>query len=359
MNRLDSRVFTALLRILGSQGEPLGATRLARELSLEGFELQPRMVRNYLREMDRRGWTRNLGRAGRRLTAGGEEELSRAGFADRLPLASARIDDAAFRMDVDLIRKTGRIIVNLSRVRVDYFREAGELFREFSRSPFGIPARLALALEGESLCGQTATYGFFLIGTVCNVTFNGALRGAGIPVSSRFAGLVEIAKGEPVRFAQMIHYEGCTLDPSLLLIKSRLTRVLPAVRTGEGMILAGFREIPAIARSEAERVAGLLERLGLGRPLAIGQPGRPVLGVPVPPGRVGIVMAAGLNLVAALEESEISTDHHAMSGLFPLEELLRPVEFERRLTTSRRLHQRIAALMDHPGPEEKEYLHSE
>lgn len=358
MNRVNSRVQPAILRILGAAGGPLGAASLARELAMDGFTLQPRMVRNYLAGLDEKGWTENLGRAGRRLTSAGQEELQRIGLSERLNLAAARLDDLAFRMELDPARKQGDIILNLSRVAADHHRALCDVIRELARTPFGIPSRVALGLEGEPLCGQMAPYGQVLLGTVCNVTLTGVLRAEGIPVASRFAGLVEIANGAPDRFTHMIHYDGCTMDPALLFIKSRMTRVIPAVRGGSGAILAGFREIPAVARPRAEHLTGLLERMGLGHALVIGQPGRPVLGVPVAPGRVGLAIAAGLNIVAALEESGISTEHHAMSGLFPAEALLRPIELERRLLTTRRLHQRIAALMDNPPPD-REYAQTE
>ncbi len=358
MNRVDERVLPSLLRILGAAGGALGATRLAHELAMDGFSLQPRMVRNYLAALDARGWTENLGRAGRRMTPAGQAELNRIGLAERMSMAAARLDELAFRMDLDPLRKRGRIILNLSRVAVDAFRPAVDLLRELARTAYGIPHRFALGMEGESLCGQTAPYGHFLVGTVCNVTLNGALRAAGIPVASRFAGLLDVQDHAPRRFTHMIHYDGSTLDPALLFIKSRMTRVLPAMRSGSGAILAGFREIPAVALPEAERIIALLDRMGLGRALAVGRPGRPLLGIPVAPGRAGLAVAAGLNAVAALEESGISTEHHAMSGLYPAEDLLSPAELERRLLTSRRLHQRLAALMDNP-PLDREYTQAE
>ena len=44
--------------------------------------------------------------------------------------------------------------------------------------------------------------------------------------------------------------------------------------------------------------------------------GRPVLDVPVPEGRVGIIVAAGLNPIAAVEEAGIPTESHAMAELY-------------------------------------------
>jgi repressor of nif and glnA expression len=358
MNTLDPRVGPALLQILADSGQPLGASRLARELALQGVELQARMVRYHLDRLDQRGWTENLGRAGRRITARGLEELARAFVPERIHLASARLDELAFRMDLDPLRKRGRLVLNLTGLPVDAFRASTDLMREVLLAGLGLPQRVAIGLEGEALGGRVVPYGSILVGTVCSVTLSGALRAAGIPVLARFAGLLTVAGGQPRAFAHLIHYDGSTLDPAQLFIKARLTRVLETVRRGEGNLLAGFREIPAVALPEAERIIGLLDRMGLGHALALGRPGRPLLGVPVPPGRAGLVVAAGLNTVAVLEEAGVRTDPQAAAALHPAEDLLRPSELDRRVATSRRLHQRLAALMENP-PVDREYTHAE
>ena len=354
----DQQIAQVLLRILADAGGPLGASRLAHELALYGIERQTRMVRYHLGALDRMGWTENLGRAGRRLTPAGVTELNRTMATEHISLASARMDELSFRMDLDLLRKRGKIILNLSRISVDALPRAVDLMREVLLSDLGLPPRLTMGLEGETLCGQLVPYGSVLLGTICNVTLNGALRADGIPVTPRFAGLLKFADGQPQRFSHLIHYEGSTLDPAQIFIKGRMTRVLEAVRTGTGCLVAGFREIPAVALPAAERILGLMERMGLGRALAVGRPSRPLLGVPVTPGRVGLAMAAGLNAVAALEEAGLATDSQIMAHLFPAEDLLRPSELDRRVATSRRLHQRLAALMDNL-PSGREYATAE
>jgi HTH-type transcriptional regulator, global nitrogen regulator NrpRI len=359
MNRIDERVLPALLtRILGAAGGPLGATRLAHELAMDGFSLQPRMVRNYLAALDARGFTQNRGRAGRAITELGLEQLQRAGSVERIQLASTRMDELAFRMDLDPVRKRGQIILNLTHIPADALGHASERLREVLASGLGLPMRFALAAAGEALCGHTTAFGTVQIGTVCNVTLHGALRAAGIPVNPRFAGLLDLRNGEPVGFSHLMQYEGTTLDPVQLFIKSRLTSVLQAARTGTGCVVAGFREIPAVALPEAERVLGLLRRMDLGGALAIGRPGRPLLGVPVAPGRVGLAITAGLNAIAAMEEAGVDTESRPTASLHPVESLLRPADLARVLTSARRVHQRLAALMEHP-PSGREYVATE
>ncbi len=49
----------------------------------------------------------------------------------------------------------------------------------------------------------------------------------------------------------------------------------------------------------------------------MGEPNKPLLEVPVGLDRFGVVVVGGLNPVAAIEESGISTESRAMSALFP------------------------------------------
>jgi len=51
-------------------------------------------------------------------------------------------------------------------------------------------------------------------GTVCSVTVNGMFMKAGIPITSKFGGVLQV-NDEPVRFTALISYE------ALLLILSR------------------------------------------------------------------------------------------------------------------------------------------
>ncbi|MHC4202114.1 MAG: NrpR regulatory domain-containing protein, partial [Planctomycetota bacterium] len=113
-----------------------------------------------------------------------------------------------------------------------------------------------------------------------------------------------------------------TIDPIEIFLKGRMTSVGDAARTGTGTIGASFREIPAIVLPKAVKLMDALEGLGLGGVLAIGIPGKALLDVPVSQGRVGLVVAAGLNPVAAVEEAGIPTENRAMASLCEFDELL-------------------------------------
>jgi hypothetical protein len=114
--------------------------------------------------------------------------------------------------------------------------------------------RLAVGQEGRELGGRPIPFGEVAIGTICSVTLNGIFRMAGIPVSSRFGGLMEIRDGRPARFTQIINYDGTTIDPVEIFLKGRMTHVREAAATGRGTIGVSFREIPAVALPAARQL---------------------------------------------------------------------------------------------------------
>jgi len=305
----------AILRVLAEAGEPLGSSAIASELQLTGVGLKQRMVRYYLQKMDSAGLTENLGRAGRRITRQGLEELERGVAIDKVGFISALVDELAFRMSFDPSRRSGTVILNISRLPSAAFAEARERIRMVFEAGLGMGRYLVTAGPGEQLAGRLVPAGQTAVGTVCSVTVNGALRTAGIPVRSLFGGLLELRDGKPLRFVQIITYDGTTVDPVEIFIKGGMTRVREAAQTGAGTIGASFREIPAAALPAARQLLQQLADAGLGGVLLLGRPGRPLLDVPVPQGRVGLIVAAGLNPIAAVEEAGIETENHAMAVL--------------------------------------------
>jgi len=63
---------------------------------------------------------------------------------------------------------------------------------------------------------------------------------------------------------ELIHYAGCSLDPTEIFIMAKMTSVEEVARRGEGNILANFREIPALCRPIAEQVITKLKKAGIG-----------------------------------------------------------------------------------------------
>jgi hypothetical protein len=313
---LDSqRKITAIMRVLEEAGRPLGSTKIARGLHLLGIDLEQRMVRNYLEATDAAGLTVNLGRRGRELTDHGRRELGASLIIDKVGFIDARADELAYSMSLDLARHTGTVIINVSTIPAPYLDDARRIMTSVIMARLGMGRFGLIAASGQGVPGLAITAGEVAVGTVCSITLNGLLRAEGIPTISRFGGLLEVRDGEPRRFTHIVQYAGTTLDPIEIFIKAHMTTVMEASRTGNGLIGASFREVPAVALPHVRKVIQRMDEAGLGGMVIVGEPSRPLLEVPVDHSRAGIIVAAGLNPLAAVEEAGIPTENRALARL--------------------------------------------
>jgi HTH-type transcriptional regulator, global nitrogen regulator NrpRI len=351
METIGDRKVTMILRILAEAGRPLGSSRIASELSLGGVDLKQRMVRYYLSQMDKAGLSESLGRGGRRITQQGMDMLRTAIAVERVGYVSSRMDELSYKMSFDRILRSGTVILNISRLRAADFGEAQKLIAHVLEAGLGMGKLLALGRDGDELGGYRVPFGEVAVGTVCSVTLNGLFRSAGVPITPRFGGLLELRDGRPVRFTHIIHYDGTTIDPVEIFIKGRLTRVREAAAKGSGVIGASFREIPAAALPAATQLMEDLVRAGLlGRVHVLGRPGQPLLDIPVAQGRVGLVVSAGLNPIAAVEEAGIDTQSQALATLHEFGRLISAARLSELLATSRTLHKRLTSLIESRSP---------
>lgn len=188
---------------------------------------------------------------------------------------------------------------------------------------------VAVAREGETIGELIVPQGKVALATVCSIVVNGALLKAGVPMDSRFGGILQIRNHRPLRFVELIHYSGSSLDPSEVFIMAKMTSVAEVARSGDGKLLANFREIPALCRPIAEEVIAKLNKAGLDGVLVMGNTSEPVSEIPVELNRIGMILLGGLNPVAAAGEAGIEAENRAMStimeyqGLIKFRELLR------------------------------------
>lgn len=310
------RVKTAILKALHDFGGPVGASRLVDRLADMGIDMRPRTVRFYLLQLDGEGMTQRVSRRrGRTLTARGMEELAHANVAEKVGFIAARVDALAYRMTLNTGSGLGSIITNVGIVRARDTERALRRVRAVIRAGLGMGDRVALAHAGNRLGAIAVPAGRLAIGTVCSVTLNGVLLDHGIPVTSRYGGLLEVHKGTPVRFVELIDYRGTTLDPLEAFIRADMTQVERTLKTGTGIIGASFREVPSVALPEVRRLHNRMVDLGLGGILALGKPNMPLLDVPVTEGRTGIAVAGGLNPIAAVRESGIDISVESLADL--------------------------------------------
>ncbi len=311
----------AILKVLSESSEPLGSITIARELERHGIFLSERAVRYHLRITDERGYTQPLGRDGRMITPQGLEELRIALAPDQIGFILEKLELLAFRTTFDPIKRTGQVAINTSLFGQDEFKMALEHMREAFKAGLCVSDLVAVAHGGEKLGDLVVPSGKVGFATMCGVTINGVLLKAGVPIESRFGGVLEIRNSKPRRFVAIINYGGTSLDPSEQYLRARMTSVGEAARTGNGRILANFREIPAPARSIVEEVIGRLKEAGIGGVYVLGNTSEAVCQLAVGVNRIGMVMFGGLNPVATAMEAGIEVENIAESGMVDFERL--------------------------------------
>ena len=321
MDIKTQKKITAILQVLKDSDKPLGGTRIAKLIRRYGIAISQRTARYYLAITDRTGLTKNLGKRGRIITPTGCEELLKSFAIDKIGLIASRIDELSYQTDFSLHNLKGNVILNISTVNKKDINQSRKHIQLAFKKQLGMGQFFIIGKSGTQLGNQTIAKNQIAIGTICSVTINGILLKSGIPITSRFGGLLEIRGNKPIRFTQIINYDGSTLDPLEIFIKGKMTSVSKVIQTGNGIIGASFREIPAIAIPEAHKLKKKLDKIGLNGILMIGSPGQPLFDIPVSEGKVGIVVTGGLNPIAAIEENGIETKNIAMGTLFPFKEL--------------------------------------
>ncbi|MEJ2184073.1 MAG: NrpR regulatory domain-containing protein [Nitrospirota bacterium] len=317
-----NKTMLAILRVLDKHRESvIGSREISRQLKLHGVDLSERTVRYHLKIMDARGLTRVYGKEGRKITRKGSEELANALVSERVGFIISRIETLSYQTSLDLATSAGQVILNVSCFPARSLQEAVRIMKPVFASPYVMSDRVVLAREGQGIGDVVVPEGMVGMGTVCSVTINGLLLKAGIPIASKFGGLVEVDEEGPTRFVALISYEGSSLDPHVVFMKSRMTSATDAVKHRAGKILASFREIPVVCIEEARRLNERMHEMGIGGILLIGEPNQPLLEMPVGRDRAGVVVVGGLNPVAALEEAGMTTENTAMSILYEYSEL--------------------------------------
>jgi repressor of nif and glnA expression len=322
----------AILRILKDANETVGSQKITELLEAARHDISERTVRFHLNAMDKDGLTECIGRQGRRITAKGLMELSKARVFEKVGFLAAKIDEMSYSMNFDLKKRQGTVVVNISLVKRSELKGAILYMTRVFEAGYSMGQLVTLIEPGAQVGEIVVPQDMVGVGTVCSITLNGVLLKYGIPVYSRFGGLLEIQDGEPLRFTALINYDGTTLDPLEIFIKSGMTDYKGATYNGNGLIGASFREIPASSREKVVELAGELDRAGLGGFMKVGWPAESLLEIPITEGRAGAIVIGGLNPVAILEEYGIEVYSRALSGLIEYNNLFHYRELLERVT---------------------------
>ncbi len=316
----NERKIISILKVLSESSEPLGSITIARELERYGIFLSERAIRYHLTITDERGYTHPMGRDGRMLTSQGVEELRMALAPDQVGFILDKLELLAFRTTLNPLDRSGLVPINTSILDVNKFDKALVIMKEIFKAGLAVSDLVITAREGEKIGSVIVPQGKVGLGTVCSVVVNGVLLKAGIPIESRFGGVLEIRDSKPRRFVSLISYSGTSLDPSEQYIRAGMTAVTSAAH-GSGKILANFREIPALARSLVDEKITQLKTVGIHGVYLLGNTSEPICQIAVGLNRVGLIMVGGLNPVAAVAEAGIEVENISESGLVEYRQL--------------------------------------
>lgn len=328
MSEIVEKKRLLILQILKEHNRPLPSNRIEEILRERGMDISERTVRFHLQNLDKRGFTAYKDKKGRFITSKGLVELSRTHVYDQVGFLSSKIDEMTYQMDYQFADATGNVLVNVSLVEAQYLKKAISLIVPFFETGLSMGTMITLFQSGERVGETFIPKDYVGIGTVCSITINAILLSQGIPVTSLYAGLLEINESKPERFTALISYDGTSLDPLEIFIKAKMTSCSYISESLSGTMGASYREIPASSRDEVIEINNRLRKSGLSGILEIGYPGQSMMNIPISYNRCGMIVGGGLNAVAVIEESGIDVVSKALSGsvavdkLFPYSELM-------------------------------------
>ena len=322
-----------ILNVLKDSNKPLSSSKIADSLTTQGTDISQRTVRLYLKQMDEYGLTKNFGKKGRLITDSGLEELRASNLLQRVGFLSAKIDQMTYGMDFDLASRTGTVVVNVTFVKASDLYECIDMVAKVFKLGFAMGQLATILAPCEQVGNITVPSDMVGFGTVCSITLNGVLLKYGIPTHSRFGGLLEIHNKKPTRFVDIINYDGSSIDPLEVFIRSGMTDYIGAISSGNGKIGASFREIPAQSRSLVLDLADKLAKIGLGGFMKIGHASHNLFDIPVNEGRSGAIVIGGLNPVSILEEKGIRVYSRALAGFFDYNKMFSYKELKDKVKT--------------------------
>ncbi|MCL7412263.1 MAG: NrpR regulatory domain-containing protein [ANME-2 cluster archaeon] len=315
------RKLTEILRIINESDNAIGARIIADKMRERGYKIGERGVRYHLRILDERGLTSREGYSGRIITDNGIRELEDGLIGHRVGFVITTIDELVYNTDIDINTGEGNVIVNTALVDKDDFDEAIDIIASLCNSPYSIsPYVRILEEDNQDIKIPEDKVG---IATVCSITIDGILAHNGIPVNTKYGGLVQIHDARPACFSDLIMYTGTTIDPMKIFINKRMTSIMETLDTGSGKLLANLREIPVSARDHAIEVLEKARLIDIYGVIEVGQPGPSVLGGPINAGKIGVSLYAGVNSLVAVDERGIDISIHPISTITRFKDMTR------------------------------------
>nr|MDO8082085.1 NrpR regulatory domain-containing protein [Candidatus Freyarchaeota archaeon] len=309
-----------ILKVLAKEKSPISSKKIADELLRRGYKLHESTVRYHLHTLETLGLTMNKGVRGTIITQKGMEELNSNLAGERVGYIIDTLDRLTVGVTFNPKDGKGKVEVNVAFVKKEDLDRCLTIIKETPREL--VPSlKVKIADEGEILGDTLVPEGKACIANLACTTVDAMLIKEGIPTTSRCNGLLEIRDRKPVRFTEIITFEGTSIDPARMYIKSGMTSARRVATTGSGMISAVLSEIPSAALDKASEIINNLRLFDISATLKIGDIGRPVFGLGVSNSqRVGIVNVAGMNQFAMFYESGIEVDMSSIATLLDFQD---------------------------------------
>lgn len=247
---------------------------------------------------------------------------------EQLKFVNHRIDEYALQVTYDPSTEAGKVIFNLTLIKEEDRDYAVKIIHQSYRAGICVSDRMLIAEPGEEIGGKTIPKGHYGIVTMCSITLDAILLKNGIPINPIGGGLLEIRDHSPHRFTSLIRYDATTIDPTQVLIDQGSTFIREVIRSGNGSILANIRESHMEAEPLLFELLDQFGSVGFTGILDVGNPNRPMFGVPITTNYQGIVMIGGANPIGAFIESGRWADTTAMKGLISASRLVHIDEIE-------------------------------
>ena len=311
MDKLDYTI----LKLIDQSSGRISSAELAAQLKPCGFDLSERAVRYHVRDLETAGYVHPPVRRARALTAKGAHELCAASVSERIGCIMSKISNLAFLTGLSAETGQGTVVLNVCQLPEAQLPAALGALHEVLDSPYALSNRVMVRRGGERLDGMCVPAGMAAIGTLCRVTLDGVLLKAGIPVTSRFGGTVEVRSGFARRFASFIGYATSSVSPLEAFARCGMTDIHRVLASGNGTVLGSLVEIPEICLGKARSLLAQLQRSGIAGSVVLGSPSQPLLDMPVSAGKVGVAILCDLNPLAVLCEAGFDVQLHSMGAV--------------------------------------------
>lgn len=309
-----------ILSVLDRKNRVMTSGEITEELHKIGIVITRRGVGHYLESLDLELFTENLGRDGRRITDPGREELKKTYIRARTDFILDRIIRIITETSFDVHRAKGDVVVNLSFIQADQEAKVLRILKEVCTKSNIAPPFIKIEYAGGQLCNVAVPSEMIGLATISSVTIEAVLLNNRIHVSPLYGGLIEFIDRKPIRFTDLFSYKGSSIDPLDLFISRKMGTVYNAITGNCGHVLADYREIPYVARSNAIKLMRRLTDI-IGSRIVVGRTGTDIFGLSAKEGYTGIVGFGGELLLSVLEERGIQTNTRTVDTLLNLREL--------------------------------------